>query len=136
VGMTCCAGGYVCNPNGSGCVPKTSNNTSNPSPSPSSTTPTIACSGLTTTPTPTTPAVGDKYTFTCAGAVTPADAGTIAYDFRYNLNSGAWKTLTNVTPTTAQLSIAACGTYSVQCRACATLSGTKQCSPVWQGATQ
>lgn len=98
-------------------------------------TPTLSCTGMTSTPT-TTPAVGDKLTLTCAGAIAPSTAGTVSYDFRYSLNNGALATLTNTTATTAELTIAACGTYRVQCRACATIDGTKQCSPIWTGATQ
>lgn len=89
----------------------------------------MACTGITRTPT-TDAVIGGVYTFTCAGSVTPASAGTVAYEYRYNLNGGAWTTMTN-----AKLTISACGTYSVQCRACATIAGTKQCAPTWTGAT-
>lgn len=97
--------------------------------------PTMACTGITRTPT-TTPKIGDKLTFTCAGSVTPSTAGTLSYKFRYSFNNGAAVSLTNKTPTTAELAIAACGTYKVQCQACATLNGVLTCDPVWTGATQ
>jgi len=82
------------------------------------------------------PIVGSKITFTCAGATVPAaGASLLKYDFRYNIDSGSWTTLANKTSTTAELTVAACGTYSVQCRACVTYQGTTQCDPIWQGAT-
>lgn len=106
-------------------------------PSTPPTAPTMACTGITSVPATTTaPAVGTKLTFTCAGTVTPADAGTLSYKFRYSINGGATTALTNKTATTAELTIAACGTYSVQCQACATLSGVLTCNPTWTGATQ
>lgn len=102
------------------------------------TTPTMSCTGLTSVPalTPTAPVIGTKLTFTCAGAVVPASAGTLSYKFRYSINSGALTALTNKTATTAEMTIAACGTYSVECQACATLNGVLKCDPTWTGATQ
>jgi hypothetical protein len=99
------------------------------------TSPTMACTGITRTPT-TVPAIGDKLTFTCAGTITPSTAGALSYKFRYSINNGAATALTNKTATTAELSIAACGTYKVECQACATISGVLTCSPTWTGATQ
>lgn len=100
-------------------------------------TPTMSCTGLTSVPALTpAPVIGAKLTFTCAGVVTPATAGTLTYKFRYSINSGAVTPLANKTPTTAELTIAACGTYSVECRACATLAGVVTCDPIWTGATQ
>ena len=99
------------------------------------TTPTMACTGLTHTPT-AVPEIGDKLTFTCAGTVTPPSAGTLSYKFRYSINSGAVAALTNKTTTTAELNIAACGSYKVECQACATLNGVLTCDPLWTGATQ
>jgi len=82
------------------------------------------------------PIVGSKITFTCVGATVPAaGASLLKYDFRYNIDSGSWTTLANKTSTTVELTVAACGTYSVQCRACVTYQGTTQCDPIWQGAT-
>jgi hypothetical protein len=100
------------------------------------TTPTMSCTGLTRSPATASPAVGTKLTFTCAGVVTPASAGTLTYKFRYSLNSGAYQTLANKTATTAELTLAACGSYSVQCQACTTLNGVLTCNPTWTGATQ
>lgn len=95
----------------------------------------MSCTGLTKNV--VAPIVGSKITFTCAGAtVPPAGATLLKYNFRYSLDSGAWKNLTNKTNSTAELTIAACGSYSVQCRACVTYGGQTQCDPIWQGATQ
>jgi len=103
-----------------------------PSPSPSYS---MSCTGLTKNV--AAPIVGSKITFTCAGAtVPPAGATLLKYDFRYNIDGGVWKTLTNKTKATAELTIAACGSYSVQCRACVTYGGQTTCDPIWQGATQ
>ncbi len=107
------------------CEPDTS-----PSPS-TTTTASMACTGLTQTPS-TTPVVGSKLTFTCSGSITPSSAGTLSYEFVYKLNSGGWKSLSNKTTNTAELTIATCGEYIVHCRACATINGSKQCDPVWK----
>lgn len=93
------------------------------------TTPTMACTGLTRTPA-TAPSVGQAVTFSCAGSVTPSTAGTLSYKYRYSLNSGAYLPMTSNV-----LTIAACGSYSVQCQACATLNGVLTCDPTWTGAT-
>lgn len=114
-----------------GCEEKT------PPPSaPPSIPPTMSCTGITRTPTTASPAVGTKLTFTCAGVVTPASAGTLTYKFRYSLNSGAYTALANKTATTAELTLAACGSYSVQCQACTVLNGVPTCNPIWTGAAQ
>lgn len=97
--------------------------------------PTMSCTGITKTP-ETTPVIGTKLTFTCAGAVVPASAGTLSYKFRYMKDGGAAVALANKTTTTAELTITACGTYKVQCQACATLNGVLTCDPLWVGATQ
>lgn len=107
--------------------------TPSPSPSPSGSA-SLMCSGLTRTPT-TTPKIGDKLTFTCTGASTPAGAVSLSYKFRYNMNSGAYVTLVNKTATTAEMTVAACGTYKVQCQTCGTINGTLTCDPVWTSAT-
>lgn len=101
-----------------------------PNPSPS---PTMACTGLTQTPA-TQPVIGSKLTFTCAGSVTPSNASTLSYNFRYAINNGSWVNLTNKTTATAELTISACGTYKVECRACATFGGLIKCDPFWQYA--
>lgn len=106
-----------------------------PSPSPSVTTATLMCSSLTRTPN-TTPAIGDKLTFTCAGASTPAGAVNLTYKFRYSINNGSYTSLTNKTATTAELTIATCGGYKVQCQACGTINGVLTCDPNWTAATQ
>lgn len=95
----------------------------------------MACTSITRAPT-TVPTIGSTPVFTCLGTVTPADAGTLSYKFRYKKDSGAYIALTNKTPTTAELAITACGTYSVECQACATLEGVLTCDPIWTGATQ
>lgn len=108
----------------------------NPSPSPSTpASPVLACTGLTQTPA-TTPVIGDKITFTCAGTITPTGAAVLSYKFRYSLDGGADQLLANKTPTTAELTINACGTYSVQCKVCATIAGVLRCDPTWTGAVQ
>ena len=130
---TCLSGNGV---NGVGCdVGTTNDNTPNTPNTP--TAPTMSCKGLASSPdvTVAAPAIGAKITFTCAGAVVPASAGTLSYKFRYSINSGAYTAMTNVTTTTAALTIAACGSYSVECQACATLSGVLTCDPNWTGAT-
>lgn len=99
------------------------------------TNPTLMCSSLTRTPT-TTPEVGDKVTFTCVGASTPAGAVSLTYKFRYSLNSGAYVAMTNKTATTSELTIASCGSYKVQCQACGTINGVLTCDPNWTAATQ
>jgi hypothetical protein len=97
----------------------------------------LACTGITSTPAVTTPPViGGIVTFTCAGTITPAAAGTLSYKFRYSIDGGAPVALANKTPTTAELTIAACGSYSVQCQTCATVLGVLRCDPNWTGATQ
>ncbi len=96
----------------------------------------FACTGLTQSPI-ATPKIGDKLTFTCAGD------GTF-FEFRYNLNNGAYKSLANKTNTTAELTISACGTYEVQCHTCKMVPATngtaqgdgKFCDPKWTGALQ
>ncbi len=98
--------------------------------------PVMACISITKAPTGGAAAIGDKLTFTCAGSVTPPSAGTLSYKFRYSINNGAVTELVNKTPTTAELTIAACGTYKVECQACATLNGVLTCKPTWTGATQ
>jgi hypothetical protein len=113
-----------------------SNQTPPPSAPPTST---LACTGLTSVPAVSpAPTVGTKLTFTCAGTVTPTSAGTPSYKFRYSLNNATPVTMTplTATPNKAELTINACGTYKVECQACATLSGVLTCSPVWTGATQ
>jgi|GEM_PF-3832255 len=94
---------------------------------------TMSCTGITKSP--VAPALGNTVTLTCLGSVTPSTAGTLSYKFRYSINGGNFSTLSNTTPTTASLTIAACGTYAVQCQACATLNGVLTCDPVWTGAT-
>lgn len=119
-----------------GCEEEEETTTSNPSPSPSTpVTASLMCTSLTRTPT-TTPAVGDKVTFTCVGASTPAGAVSLTYKFRYSLNSGAYVAMTNKTATTSELTIAACGSYKVQCQACGTINGVLTCDPNWTAATQ
>lgn len=98
------------------------------------TNPTMACTGLTQAP--AAPKVGDKVTFTCTGTITPSTAGTLSYKFRYSINSAATVAMANKTATTAELSIAACGEYKVECQTCATIAGVLTCDPVWTGATQ
>jgi hypothetical protein len=98
------------------------------------TTPTMACTGLAQAP--AAPAIGDKVTFTCSGTITPANAGTLSYKFRYSVGTGAVTALANKTATTAELTIAACGDYKVECQTCATISGVLKCDPTWIGATQ
>jgi hypothetical protein len=99
--------------------------------------PTMSCKALTSVPDVKTkaPAMGETVTFTCTGEMVPASAGTPSYKFRYNINSGTYATLANKTTTTTELTINACGSYSVECQACATLNGTLTCDPVWTGAT-
>ncbi|GAB4026224.1 MAG: hypothetical protein Fur0011_1080 [Candidatus Microgenomates bacterium] len=106
-----------------------------PSPSASVSTASLMCSNLTRTPT-AVPEIGDKLTFTCAGASTPAGAVNLTYKFRYNLNNGAYVAMTNKTATTSELTIASCGTYKVQCQACGTINGVLTCDPTWTAATQ
>lgn len=117
---------------------------SNPEPStpPTVTTnPILMCSSLSRTPT-TTPVIGDKVTFTCVGASTPAGAVSLTYKFRYSLNSGAYVAMTNKTATTSELTIASCGSYKVQCQACGIIPNTRPtvgganetCDPIWSGA--
>lgn len=120
----------------------TGTNEPNPSPSHSpgaspSGSPTngLACTGITKAPT-TTPAIGTALTFTCAGTITPASAGTLSYKFRYSINDAAPVALTNKTATTAELTIASCGSYKVECQTCATIAGVLTCDPTWTGATQ
>lgn len=98
--------------------------------------PGMACIGIAKTPTSGNAAIGDKLTFTCSGSVTPPTAGTLSYKFRYSINGGVPTALTNKTTTTAELTIAACGSYKVECQACATLNGVLTCAPNWTGATQ
>lgn len=105
-------------------------------PSPSSTTANLVCNSLTRTPATESPAIGDKLTFTCAGSITPAGIATLNYKFRYSINSGAMVALANKTPTTAELTIASCGSYKVECQTCATRAGVTKCDPIWTGATQ
>jgi hypothetical protein len=105
-----------------------------PSPSPSPVVPVLACTGLTNTP--AAPVIGQTVTFTCAGTITPTGAATLSYKFKYSLNDGADQLLANKTNTTAELPITACGTYSVQCKVCATIAGVLKCDPTWTGAIQ
>lgn len=95
----------------------------------------MSCTGITRSPT-TVPKIGDKLTFTCAGKLTGVPNATLSYKFRYQIDTGSYKTLTNKTATTAELFVAACGTYKVQCQACVTVLKVTKCDPTWQGATQ
>jgi len=119
----CTNGGGV---NGVGCDVTT--NTKTEKTTVTETAPTMACTGITTSPA-TTPVIGSTLTFTCAGTVTPSTAGTLSYKYRYSINGGATTAMTSNT-----LTVAACGTYTVECQACATLSGVLTCSPIWTGA--
>ncbi|TXH62559.1 MAG: hypothetical protein E6Q84_01010 [Thiothrix sp.] len=103
-----------------------------PSPSPSTpaTNPVISCTGLSKTP--TAPVMGSKVVFTCSGKITPSTAGSLNYEFVYKINGGSFKNLSNKTPTTAELTVSACGEYTVHCRVCATINGKKQCDPIWK----
>ncbi len=94
----------------------------------------MKCIGITRAPNTETK-LGDKLTFTCAGRVTGIPGATLSYKFRYQLNSGNWATLANKTTTTAELAVAACGTYKVQCQACVKVLNNTRCDPTWQGAT-
>lgn len=95
----------------------------------------MSCTGLTKNV--AAPAIGNKVTFTCAGATVPAaGASLLRYDFRYKIDSGNWQVLANKTAATAELTVDACGTYGVQCRACVTYGGATTCDPIWQGASQ
>ena len=129
---TTCAAGTT-GVQGVGCVTNTTKTTTTTTTT--SSTPTLACSSLTKNTADPDITIGKTLTLTCAGATTPADAATISYNFRYNIDTGSWTTLTNKTATTAELTIAKAGTYSVECQACATINGTKTCDPNWQGAT-
>jgi hypothetical protein len=119
-----------------GCNEETPPPSAPPSPSPSPSAPVMACIGITRNPATGAIGIGDTVTVTCNGSVTPPTAGTLSYKFRYSINNGAFTTLTNKTATTAELTVAACGSYKVQCQACATLNGVLTCDPVWTGATQ
>lgn len=98
--------------------------------------PVLACTGLSRTPVTESPTIGTTLTFTCAGTISPASAGTLSYKFKYSLNDGSDQLLPNKTATTAELTISACGTYSVQCKVCATIAGVLKCDPTWTGAIQ
>lgn len=107
-----------------------------PQPSPS-TVASMSCTGITSIPSINpAPIIGAKLVFTCDGTVTPSTAGTLSYKFRYSINNGAFTAMTNKTATTSELTIAACGSYKVQCQACATLNSVITCDPIWTGATQ
>lgn len=93
----------------------------------------LQCTGITRSPN-TEVKTGDKVTFTCAGKLTGIQ-GNLSYKFRYQLNGGVWSSLTNKSTTTAELTVAACGTYKVQCQVCATVLNKTKCDPVWQAAT-
>lgn len=102
------------------------------SPSPGSS---VSCTGLITNN--LAPTLNSKVAFVCTGSTVPTgNAGLLTYAFRYNINGGAWQTLTNKSHNSAELTIVACGSYGVQCRACVTFGGKTQCDPIWQGATQ
>ncbi len=129
---TTCAAGTT-GVQGVGCVTNTTKTTTTTTTN--SSTPTLACSSLTKNTADADITIGKTLTLTCAGATTPADVATISYNFRYSIDTGSWTTLTNKTATTAELTVAKAGTYSVECQACATINGTKTCDPNWQGAT-
>ncbi len=99
--------------------------------------PVLACTGLTYTPT-TTPVIGTQMTFSCEAADTPAGSIKFSYEYRYSINNGAWKTMATdrTLKPKGSLTIAACGTYKVECRACGSINGVNVCDPVWVGATQ
>ena len=99
--------------------------------------PTLTCTDLTHAPAGI-PSVGADLLFTCTGASKPVGAVALTYNFRYQLNGGEWNTMATNTanPPKGKLTVAACGTYKVQCRVCGTIAGQKVCSPVWAGATQ
>ena len=98
--------------------------------------PTLACKSITKNVADASIAVGSAITLTCAGSIAPTAAGTLSYDFRYSVGTGAWVTLANATATTATLTPNQCGVeYTAECRACATIAGVKQCDPVWTGAS-
>jgi len=106
-----------------------------PSPSPSPTTPpqiVLACTGITNNT--SEPTVGQIVQLTCVGSVTPAGATSLSYEFRSRINQGSWQSLT-AAGNKANLAINACGTYAAQCRVCGMIGGGKQCSPLWNSAT-
>lgn len=130
IGHTCCAKGYKCDVGpgyDNGCV----QDKKSPNPSPSGTpTPVMACTGLAQSPVTESPTINQTLTFTCTGTITPASAGTVSYKYRYSINGGAYTAMTGNT-----LTITSCGSYAVECQACATISGSLKCSPTWTGAT-
>lgn len=99
--------------------------------------PTLTCTDLSHAPAGV-PAIGANLLFTCTGASKPVGAIALTYNYRYQINAGAWTAMAvnTANPPKGMLTIAACGEYKVQCRACGTINGTKVCSPVWAGATQ
>lgn len=100
---------------------------------PNTTAPKLVCDSLTKNVADAALQLDSAITFTCAGTVTPTSAGTPSYQFRYMVGTGAWQTMA-ATSQTASLTPTQCGVqYQVECRACATLNGVKQCDPVWQG---
>lgn len=113
---------------------KTEGTTPNPSTPTITTNPTLMCDSITRAPN-TTVSLGDTLTFTCVGSSSPAGSVNLSYKFRYSVNSGAYTVLANKTATTAEMTVAACGSYKVQCQACGTINGTLVCDPVWSGAT-
>jgi len=120
--------------NGVGCdVVKTGGGGGGGDNPPRTITPTLACTSLTKDV--ASPKIGDELMFTCAGAVTPAGATVLAYDFRYRRNAGEWFDLTtNGVNTTFTVALA--GEYDVQCRACGTINNASVCDPTWVGASQ
>jgi hypothetical protein len=80
--------------------------------------------------------VNGAVTFTCLGAVAPAGATNLTYQFRSKIGTAAYTTMTNVTATTTSLTPTQCGVqYQVECRACGTIAGQSQCTATWTGAT-
>lgn len=93
----------------------------------------MACTGIARSPNGEVK-TGDKVTVTCAGKITGVPGASLTYNFRYRVNSAGWKTLAKKTTTTAELTVAACGSYQVQCQTCVKVLNVTKCDPVWQGA--
>lgn len=80
---------------------------------------------------PASAQIGTDLTFTCSGR--PA-AGTRG-EFQMSRDGGAYTPLSNLTTTTAGITVDSAGMYAVRCRWCQGDGDAAQCTP-WQSASQ
>ena len=110
-----CSTNY-CDPTSNKC--RLENNPTSPTCSPPQNA-TYTCTGLTQNV--TNPQIGDQVSFTCQGSVTVANQSDLSYEFRYQVDGGAYIPIPSrdANPTKSRnITISQYGSYTAQCRVC------------------